>query len=97
MVEYPGIARACLLIALDNGGINRYRSVETQKRDMERWLAKLPADILPPIDAWLAALSDEDLDTFCCGGEDESETKVIRATAPPFTDQLLNDYFAEVC
>lgn len=97
MVEYPGIARACLLIALDNGGINRERPVARQRRDMERWIAKQPQEILPAIDAWLAALSDEDLDAFCCGGEDEPETEAIRATAPPFTDQLLNDYFDEVC
>lgn len=96
-MDYSGIARACFLIAIDNGGINRGRSEAMQKRDMGRWLAKQPSDTLPEIDAWLSALSDDDLDTFCCGGEDEPETEAVRATAPPFTDQLLNDYFDEVC
>ena len=97
MVEYPGIARACLLIALDNGGINRDRSEAQQNREMKRWLAKQPEDVLTAIDAWLSSLSDDDLDTFCCGGEDEPETEAIRATAPLFTDDLLNSYFDEVC
>ncbi|MCX5516175.1 hypothetical protein C3941_19485 [Kaistia algarum] len=97
MADYPGIARACLLIALDNGGINRDRSEVQQNREMTQWLAKQPGDVLPAIDAWLVALSDDDLDTFCCGGEDEPETEAIRATAPPFTDDLLTRYFEEVC
>lgn len=96
-MKYPGIQRAALEIALDNGGINRFRSKKQQSREFERWIAKQPADILPAIDAWLSCLSDKDLNTLCCGGEGEPETEAIRQFAPPFTEQLLNDYFDEVC
>lgn len=97
MVEYPGIARAALLIALDNGGINRDRSVARQRADFERWIARQPDGPLPAIDAWLAALSDHDLEEFCYGGEGEPEHEALALKAPPFTDDLLNTYFDEVC
>ena len=96
-LSYPGIARAAFEIAIDNGGINRNRSERQQEKEFQRWIAKQPPDILPPIDAWLASLSDDDLQTFCSGGQDEPETEAIRKHAPPFTDSLLNAYFDEVC
>ncbi len=95
--RYPGISRACLEIALDNGGINRGRPLKQQQRELARFLERQPQEILPAIDAWLSGLSDDDLSTVCCGGQDEPETQALRAKAPPFTDQLLNDYFDEVC
>jgi hypothetical protein len=93
--RFPGIARAALEIALDNGGINRFRPQEQQRRELSKFLERQPQEILPPIDAWLTSLSDEDLSTACCG--EHSEMEAILASAPPFTDQLLNDYFDEAC
>lgn len=95
--HYPGIARAALLIALDNGGINRHRSQQQQERERERWLATQPEEILASVDAWLATLSDDQLEQVCCGGEGEPEREAVMADAPPFTDELLNSYFDEVC
>lgn len=95
--SYPGIRRAALEIAFDNGGINRHRSQKQQGREYERWIAKQPPDILSAIDAWLVSLSNDDLFELCCGGEGEPEREAITAKAPPFTEQLLNDYFDEVC
>jgi len=97
MTEYEGIQKATLLVALDNGGINRGRSVAQQRRDLEKFLRRQPDEILKPVDAWLLTLSEADLETFCCGGEDEPETEALRAVAPPFADHLLNVYFDEVC
>lgn len=94
-VPYPGIARAALLIALDNGGINRDRSERQQARDLARWLKKQPPEILPPIDAWLGALSEDDLETACCG--EVTEADAVLASAPPFTSDLLNRYFEDIC
>lgn len=92
---YPGIRRAALEIALDNGGINRFRSEKKQGRELDRFLAKQPDEILPAIDAWLAGLSDDDLLTACCG--EQTEMEALLSSAPPFTDKLLDDYFDEVC
>ncbi|MBZ9659833.1 hypothetical protein LB523_12325 [Mesorhizobium sp. ESP-6-4] len=96
-MSYEGIKRAALEIALDNGGINRFRSEKMMSREFERWIVKQPQEMLPAIDAWLSSLSREDLQEFCCGGEGEPERERISATAPPFTDDLLNRYFEEVC
>ena len=93
--KWPGIKRAALEIALDNGGINRFRSEERQQREFRRWLEKQPQELLPAIDAWLSGLSDEDLQTVCDG--EVTEADAILANGPPFTNQLLNDYFDEVC
>lgn len=93
--EYPGIYRAALEIALDNGGINRDRPVGQHKAEFERWLAHQPSDLLPAIDKWLSGLSDEKLSTVCAG--EHTEMLEAIADAPPFTDSLLNSYFDEVC
>lgn len=93
--RFPGFARAALLIALDNGGINRTRPEAQMKRELREWMARQPAEILPSIDAWLAGLSKDDLETVCCG--EASEADALLATAPPFTGQMLDNYFDEVC
>ncbi len=94
--RWPGIQRAALEIALDNGGINRFRSEKQQQREFRRWLEKQPQELLPAIDAWLSGLSDDDLQTVCSGGEGPEQDALL-ASGPPFTNQLLNDYFDEVC
>jgi hypothetical protein len=93
--DYPGIRRAALEIAYDNGGINRARSERRMLGEFERWIARQPVEILPSIDAWLGGLSNKDMVTVCAG--EESEQAAILRSAPPFTDKLLNDYFDEVC
>lgn len=96
-VRYSHIAAACQLIALDNGGINRDRSVEKQERDFDRWISRQDLPNLPEIDRWLGSLSADDLETVCVGGQDEPETIAAKAKAPPFMEDLLNAYFDEVC
>ena len=96
LLPYPGIAAACLAIALDNGGINRTRGAKKWRADYRRWIAKRDGN-LAEIDAWLAALSHDALEMVCAGGQDEPETIAAKADAPPFMDDLLNDYFDEVC
>lgn len=93
--SFPGIKRAALAIAYDNGGINCTRSQKRMLGEFRRWLEKQPQEPLPEIDAWLASLSDDDLETFCAG--EHSEMMALMSGAPPFTDKLLNDYFEEVC
>jgi len=94
-IEWPGIECAMFLIALDNGGVNRDRPEQQVRREIRQWLAKQPADLLPAVDKWLASLSDDDLETVCAG--EHTDAQALLASAPPFTDQLLNAYFDEVC
>ena len=96
-MDYPNIYRAALAIALDNGGINRYRTKDAQEVDFERWIARQPQEPLPAIDAWLATLSDDEIETVCCGCQDDPEPKALLALSPPFADDLLTRYFDEIC
>jgi len=92
---YPNIHRAALAIAIDNGGLNRWRSEKQIHKEIAAWLAKQPDDLLKPIDEWLGRLSQEQFEMACSGAEDDAVA--LLSTAPPFTDELLNRYFDEVC
>lgn len=96
LAKVPGIMKACTLIALDNGGINRDRSEMDQARELGMWLEEVEDQFdLPMIDAWLSSLSKEDLD-IACGGED-TEMEAIHKSGPPGSNEFLNLYFDEVC
>lgn len=71
MSRYPGIERAALLIALDNGGINRFRPQKQQAKELKWWLTKQPEEVLRSVDEWLSGLFDEQLNEVCCGGAGE--------------------------
>lgn len=94
-MKYSGLLRATECIALDNGGINRYRPLEQQQKEALAWIERQPTTLMEAVDAWLSTLSDEDLETVCCG--EFSAAQELLASAPPFTDDTLNNYFDEVC
>jgi hypothetical protein len=89
---YENIYKAFLMIALDNGGINRFRSSLTQKKEAEEFL-KTATEPLNKIEEWLSKLSREDLVLLCADSEEFKLTKEI----PEFIDDFLNKYFEEVC
>lgn len=89
------VRKACLLISYANGGVNRYRTEEKVKRELQKFIDLLPyADELPKIDHWLGTLNEEQLETVCDGDQDEADA--IAKNAPAFTSQLLNDWF-KIC
>lgn len=90
---YPAIAKATLEMAYDNGGINRDRSEENCMQDLDAVLGAegVYHDDLVKIDAWFASLSDDQMQVAVAG--EETEMKVLLASAPPHTDELLNDIF----
>lgn len=95
--RYPAITRACIEISYDNGGVNRTRSEKQVRRELSAFLDRWPpgSEHLSAIEAWLAKQSKEAISTICCGEYSEQQTAL--KDAPPFTDQLLNNYFDEVC
>lgn len=100
MTLFPNIAKACQLIALDNGGINRTRPADEQASDYTRWAEDRAQYQFPnadEIDTWLGTLTQEQMHEVCCGGQGEPAQEAAMAGAPPFTDELLTDYFDEVC
>jgi hypothetical protein len=92
--KYTNIAKACLLIAVDNGGINWTRSLRQWGNDFNRFISE-PHGFLPEIDAWLGSLSAEDLEMVCFGEQGEADS--LCEGAPPFTNDLLNSYFDHIC
>ena len=94
--SYPGIERAALEISYDNGGINRDRTEASMLHELRQFLASspVPAAELQTINDWVAALSDEDLCTVCCGEETASRAAV--RGSPAGTDELLNEIFEKV-
>lgn len=93
--EFPGIKKACLLIALDNGGINRDRSEAMQEAELETFLAARAWPELKRIDEWLSGLSEADMETVCAG--EYSEMQAAMETAPAELESLLCDYFEGPC
>lgn len=96
IAPYPAIRKACLEIAYDNGGVNRYRPESQVKKEIDSFLSSRPySDQFAAIDAWLADVTDEEFETVCAG--DEVERDAVMRAAPPFTETLLDEYFQEVC
>lgn len=103
---YPGIASAALLMALDNGGINRDRSQQNLWDTLATFLVLclqdpphqgvrvMVAGQLKAIDDWLLTLSAEDLDTICAG--EQSEAAEITARGPEGVSDFLNMIFDNV-
>lgn len=98
---YPGIERATVAMAYDNGCINRDRSEAALLVALNLWLIEeaetefgMTPERLGEIDVWLARLSDEDLHIVVAGEDTEQETALTGA--PPQTDLLLTWVFEEV-
>jgi hypothetical protein len=104
---FPGITKAALSIAYDNGGINRFRSEADCLHELAEYIDRewLSADHtglrtilwanLINMDRWIDELSDEQLETVCNG--EETEVKAAMIAAPYGTDELLNGIFENVC
>lgn len=97
MKDRPGIERAALQIALDNGGIFRDRPTWVWREEFREWLSKRTEPNLDEIDAWLSSLTDDLLDTFATGCEEDSRFEELQKASPKGANELLDDYFNEVC
>ncbi|WP_335954032.1 hypothetical protein [Acinetobacter higginsii] len=72
-VDYSNIVKAAKEIWYDNGMINRFESESEKVELLLNWLQTLDSNLLEPIELELSKLSEEDLDTVCCGEETEQE------------------------
>lgn len=93
--RWPGIERACLEIAYDNGGVNSMRPEKKVFQECRAFLEQNDNGYLDQIDAWLAAQTNEAI-SIIAGGE-ETEIEDAMQGSPPWTNALLNQYFNEVC
>lgn len=90
---YPGITRAAVEMAYDNGGIHRFRSEATVVRRLSRFMdtVDLEPQQLREIDQWLSLLSEDLMQTAVAG--EEAEMLALMRRGPPFAHKLLNDMF----
>jgi len=89
--HYPAMRNAILLIAYDNGCINRTQTEdELLKRcDSSLLFARINRDDLVRIEADLAKLNEADLETVCNG----DERKANWVDVLPMTRKLLDHFF----
>lgn len=91
--RYPGIARAALEMAYDNGGVTRDRPEGAIIQELGVVLAEgfdLAFD-LNAISGWLLSLPDTQLNIAVAG--EYSEMVELMSGAPPGTNSLLNAIF----
>lgn len=87
--NYPAIHTAACHIALDNGAINRTTSSKEVLERMYEAALKEHKELLPQTEAFLAALSEDDLEELCCGEEGVVE-------APEFVSNVLLAMFNRI-
>ena len=97
-VSYPTLRKAALIIAYDNGIINRQ---EPEAEFLENAMGALCADGVPTseiaeLEAFLATLTEEELSTVCVGFDDEVdaiEARCPNSSVEPSAKltRLLND------
>lgn len=102
---YPNIWDACFLITVDNGGLNRNRSVEQIQTEFEAFIERVQKTEswnLVAINNWIGTLDrksygvlDSQFDILCCG--EETERDALLNGSPIGTNDLLEKWFEEVC
>ena len=89
-VDYSNIVKAAKEIWYDNGMINRLEPESEKVELLLNWLQTLDSKILEPIELELSRLSEEELETVCCGEETEQER-----LASESVNEFLNRIFDE--
>lgn len=88
---YPGIKKAALEIAYDNGAVNRGCTEEAVLKRLDDFLTNNEEIDLKAIDEWLEGLEPEALNILCCG--DSGDIAHLVEQAPIYTEALLNNWF----
>jgi len=89
-VDYSNIVKAAKEIWYDNGMINRIEPESEKVELLLNWLQTLDSNLLETIELELSKLSEEDLETVCCGEETEQERLASKSV-----NEFLNRIFDE--
>ena len=96
--KYPGIKKAALLIAYDNGIINRLKPEQQWLESLDAVLGtnSVAEEDLDWFDQWLLSLDETNFHTACCG--EETDMKKVADMAPSSRNgesmhKLLNTIF----
>ncbi len=90
MKIYLNIIKAAKEIWYDNGMINRLEPEAEKVELLLNWLQTLNSEMLDQIELEISKLSDEDLETVCCGEETEQERLASKSL-----NEFLNRIFDE--
>jgi len=93
--NYPGLKKAALKIAYDNGMIHRHYTEEEWLKSTDQVIGAdgVYHDDLQIWSDWLETLSDENLSTLCCGESSEIDKLISKAPKGEFLNGLLDDIF----
>lgn len=98
--DYPHLRSAVLDVAYDNGGIFIYRTEDAYLEDASPVVHSMGDEAdFATADAWLKALTEDELMMFTGGEREEMEALVARAPQREggcFVNDLLNRLFEEV-
>lgn len=93
--QLKNLRRAAMLIALDNGMINRGQTELEFMETTDAVLARAPLAMLCALDAFLGELSGDELQTACCGEYHDAADVLIEAPDPRFASHVLECVFNE--
>jgi hypothetical protein len=88
---YSGIYSAAKEIAYDNGLINRHQTEDAFMSKVYHLVLSKPELLGREYDAFLRTLSNDDLDTLCCG--EETDQQQIEAQGPKGLSDFLTEVF----
>jgi len=76
--RFIAIKKASELIWFDNGMVNSIEPLDDKLELLDKWLIQQPETDLMKIELDLAQLSEEELNSVCCGDETEQERLASR-------------------
>jgi len=91
----PGLKRACLAIAYDNGMVNRSEGEDLWLRRTDEMLLEAPILLTLEAETWLNELDDEQMLVLCAGEATEAAALMRGSPNPRYVDHLLNCVFDE--
>jgi hypothetical protein len=87
--NYPTITKALLIMAYDNGVVNRSRTEKEVLEKADNEIADQTDKQLSKFENELAQYSESDLDTICAGDQDDPTVKSVSSK----TNYFLNTLF----
>ena len=85
---YPLLHKGRMMIRQDNGAVNRYENEQ-------EFFTREPVETLMIAEAQLAALSDEDFETFCIGSAADQDELLGDGTLSE-ADYLFTEWFSQL-
>ena len=90
--SFPCIKKAAELIWFDNGMVNRLEPLGVKHELLEAWLIREVEADLMKIESDLAQLTEDELNTVCCGEESE-QYRLASIQVNDFLGRIFNEEY----